>query len=65
MLPISVGGIGIREIVFLKMSEYLLLDQKIAVTISLTFYLITVLGSLFGIITALEKRRNNNQKLLK
>ena len=58
MLPISVGGMGIREIVFLKMSEYLLLDQKIAVTISLTFYFLTVLGSLFGLITALEKRRN-------
>ena len=62
MLPISVGGIGIREIVFLKMSGYLLLDQKIAVTISLTFYFITVLGSLFGLITALEKRKNKKSE---
>jgi len=62
MLPISVGGIGIREIVFLKMSGYLLLDQKIAVTISLTFYFITVLGSLSGLITALEKRKNKKSE---
>jgi glycosyltransferase 2 family protein len=58
MLPISVGGIGIREMVFFKLSDYLFLDQKVAVAISLTFYLITVLASSLGIISALEKRRN-------
>lgn len=58
MLPISIGGIGIREMVFLKISDYLFLDQKVAVAISLTFYLITVIASSFGIISALEKRRN-------
>lgn len=58
MLPISIGGIGIREMVFLKISDYLFLDQKVAVAISLTFYLITVFASSFGIISALEKRRN-------
>lgn len=52
MLPVSVGGIGIREIVFLEMSNYLLLDQKVAVAISFTFYLITLIASSFGIISA-------------
>ena len=56
MLPISVGGIGIREMVFFKISDLLFLDQKVAVAISLTFYLITLLASSFGIITTLEKR---------
>lgn len=54
MLPISVGGIGIRELVFLSISDYLFLDQKVAVAISLTFYLITLLASLLGAIPALE-----------
>jgi uncharacterized membrane protein YbhN (UPF0104 family) len=57
MLPISVGGIGIREFVFFSGSDYFLLDQKTAVTISFTFYLITALVSSLGIKTALEKRK--------
>jgi len=57
MLPVSVGGIGIRELVFLKISAYMLLDQQIAVSVSLTFYFITAFSSLFGIIPALESRK--------
>lgn len=57
MLPISVGGIGVRELVFLSISDYLFLDQKVAVAISLTFYLITVLASSLGAIPALERRK--------
>lgn len=57
MLPISVGGIGIRELVFLSISDYLFLDQKVAVAISLTFYLITLIASLLGAIPALERRK--------
>ena len=62
MLPISVGGIGIREMVFFKISDYLFLDQKVAVAISLTFYMITVFASSFGIISALERRRNKKSE---
>jgi uncharacterized membrane protein YbhN (UPF0104 family) len=58
MLPISIGGIGIRELVFFSISDYLFLDQKAAVTISFTFYMITVLVSSLGIITALENSRS-------
>jgi uncharacterized membrane protein YbhN (UPF0104 family) len=57
MLPISVGGIGIRELVFFSVSDYFFLDQEVAVTISFTFYIITVVSSLVGMITALETRR--------
>jgi uncharacterized membrane protein YbhN (UPF0104 family) len=64
MLPISIGGIGIREFVFFSIANYLLLDQKIAVTISFTFYIITVLVSSLGIITALEKGRRSKQQIL-
>jgi uncharacterized membrane protein YbhN (UPF0104 family) len=58
MLPISIGGIGIRELVFFSISDYLFLDQKAAVTISFTFYMITVLVSSLGIVTALENSRS-------
>jgi uncharacterized membrane protein YbhN (UPF0104 family) len=58
MLPVSVGGIGIRELIFLAMSDYFFLDQKVAVTISFTFYLITLLASSWGVISALERKRN-------
>ncbi|HUS87262.1 MAG TPA: lysylphosphatidylglycerol synthase transmembrane domain-containing protein [Bacteroidales bacterium] len=57
MLPLSVGGIGIRELVFFSISDYLGLDQNVAVTVSFTFYLITAIASLWGAITALERRR--------
>lgn len=56
MLPVSVGGIGIRELVFLEMSGFLILEQEVAVAISFTFYLITLIASSFGIISVLEKR---------
>jgi uncharacterized membrane protein YbhN (UPF0104 family) len=58
MLPVSVGGVGIRELVFFSISDYFHLDQNAAVTISLTFYLITVMASSLGIISALENSRN-------
>jgi uncharacterized membrane protein YbhN (UPF0104 family) len=58
MLPISVGGIGIRELVFFSISDYFSLDQKIAVTISFTFYLITALASSFGIFSGLERKKH-------
>ncbi len=57
MLPISVGGVGIRELVFFSLSDYLLLDQKIGVTISVTFYLITVIGSSAGLITVFDRKK--------
>lgn len=56
MLPISIGGIGIRELVFLSFSDFLVLDKSFAVAISLTFYLISLLASSLGAISALERK---------
>ena len=50
VLPLSVGGLGIREIVFLEGSHYLGLLRETAVVISILFYLITVFTSAFGLI---------------
>lgn len=50
MLPFSVGGIGVREFVFLSLSTYFNTDQKTAVAVSFTFYLITVAASIPGLL---------------
>lgn len=48
VLPLTIGGIGSREVVFLLGSEILRLEQGAAITISVMFYLITVFTSLLG-----------------
>jgi uncharacterized membrane protein YbhN (UPF0104 family) len=50
MLPLSVGGVGIREVVFLTGSGFLSTDQNYSVTISFTFYLISLIVALPGIL---------------
>lgn len=48
VLPFTIGGLGIREMVFLEGSQWLGLQQETAVMISLVFYLLTLLTSLAG-----------------
>ncbi len=47
-IPISLGGLGLREITFMFGSQYLGLNQDHAVALSLIFYLMTLFVSLFG-----------------
>jgi len=49
VLPISIGGVGVRELTFLYGSQLLNVDINIAVGISFLFYLITAVVSLGGI----------------
>ena len=49
VLPISIGGVGVRELTFLYGSQLLNVDINIAVGISFLFYLITALVSVGGI----------------
>ncbi len=49
VLPISVGGVGVRELTFLYGSQLLNIDMNIAVGISFLFYLVTAVVSLPGI----------------
>jgi uncharacterized membrane protein YbhN (UPF0104 family) len=49
VLPISIGGVGVRELTFLYGSQLLNVDMNVAVGISFLFYLITALVSLAGI----------------
>ena len=55
MLPISIGGIGIRELVFYSLSNYFYLDSEVAVSVSFTFLIITIFASLWGGITAFDR----------
>jgi uncharacterized membrane protein YbhN (UPF0104 family) len=49
VLPFTIGGLGIREIVFLEGAKWFGLNQEISVGISLIFYLVTVIASAAGI----------------
>lgn len=49
VLPISIGGVGVRELTFLYGSQLLNIDINVAVGISFLFYLITAAVSLAGI----------------
>ncbi|MEI6274848.1 MAG: lysylphosphatidylglycerol synthase transmembrane domain-containing protein [Prolixibacteraceae bacterium] len=48
-VPITIGGLGAREVVFLALSTMLNLDSKIAVALSLMFYFLTAITSLGGL----------------
>lgn len=48
IFPFSVGGLGAREVVFLYGAEIFNLDPHLAVLISLLYYLIAALMSVFG-----------------
>lgn len=48
VLPLTIGGLGAREVVFLEGSRYFGLAQETPVVISLLFYLITLVTSAVG-----------------
>jgi len=49
VLPLTIGGLGARELVFLEGAKYFGLTQETSVVISLLFYLITLLTSAAGL----------------
>ncbi len=49
VLPLTIGGLGAREVVFLEGSGYFGLAQETSVIISLLFYLITLVTSAIGL----------------
>lgn len=50
VLPLTIGGLGAREIVFLEGSKYFGLLQEPSVVISILFYLVTFFTSAWGMI---------------
>jgi len=55
-LPITIGGIGSREITFLFGAELMQLDIHQSIALSLLFYVITALVSIFGIYFSLNEK---------
>jgi len=47
-IPISLGGLGLREVTFMFGSKYLGLNQDHAVALSILFYTISLFVSMFG-----------------
>ncbi|HLF33492.1 MAG TPA: lysylphosphatidylglycerol synthase transmembrane domain-containing protein [Cyclobacteriaceae bacterium] len=49
VLPVTIGGVGARELVFVIGSNFLGTDKNTAIAFSLIFFLITVISSFTGI----------------
>ncbi|MEX2511903.1 MAG: lysylphosphatidylglycerol synthase transmembrane domain-containing protein [Cyclobacteriaceae bacterium] len=49
VIPLTIGGVGARELVFVYAHEYVGIDKNIAVAFSLLFFMVTVLTSLSGV----------------
>ena len=57
ILPITLGGVGIREFVFIKAAEISEIEQHTAVALSVLFFGITVVSALVGSIVKLDVQR--------
>lgn len=57
VIPFTIGGVGAREATFLMASRWLGLDAEISVAVSLLFFLISVVVSLWGIVYTLEPEK--------
>lgn len=55
VVPLTIGGIGSREVTFLYGAEWLGLDANTSISISFVFFLMTALISLFGVIYHFKK----------
>lgn len=55
VLPLTIGGIGSREVTFFYGATLLTLDENTSISISMVFFLITALVSLFGIVYHFKK----------
>ena len=55
VLPLTIGGIGSREVVFYYGALWLALDENTSVSISMLFFLITAVVSLIGIFYHFKK----------
>jgi uncharacterized membrane protein YbhN (UPF0104 family) len=57
VIPFTIGGVGAREATFLMAARWLALDVEISVAISLLFFLITAVVSLWGIVYTIEPEK--------
>lgn len=54
VLPFTIGGVGARELTFLYGARFFVLDENVSVAVSVLFFFITALVSLYGILYVLR-----------
>jgi uncharacterized protein (TIRG00374 family) len=59
IIPITVGGLGMRETVFLLASSMAGIDENKAVSLGFIFFIITAISSLTGAFVRLEKPKKS------
>ena len=55
IVPVTVGGIGMRELVFIYAATVFPINEEKAVTLGFVFFLITAISSLIGAFLKVEK----------
>ncbi len=63
MLPITIGGVGSREITFLYGAQLMHLDVNTSIAMSLMFYLITAFVSFWGVFYSVKEGREEVREL--
>lgn len=63
VVPLTVGGVGMRELVFLYGYQFLNIEKDKAITFTLLFFSVTAISALFGLLASFrlkeEKQKNN------
>ena len=59
VLPLTIGGVGARELVFVLAYEYVAIDKNTAVAFSLMFFLFTAITSLSGVFMKFEAKHTS------
>ncbi len=62
VLPLTIGGIGSREVTFFYGASWLSLDKSSAIGVSMVFFLITAFISLWGIVYHFKKPKLETKK---
>ncbi|SNS38841.1 hypothetical protein SAMN06295967_108159 [Belliella buryatensis] len=61
VLPLTIGGVGARELVFIYSHEYIGIDKNAAVAFSLIFFLISAMTSLIGAFLKIDFEKSEKQ----
>ena len=65
MLPISIGGIGIREGAYVYLFALVGVSETVSIAVSLLFFILVLIGTSFGVLYWLFERKEVNQCLVK
>jgi len=65
VIPFTIGGAGARELTFMYGAQFMTLQMDTAVTLSLLFYLITLVVSFFGIFFSIRPIKLDENKIAK